>query len=130
MLPFLPFCQDLPDEFGVDFAAELMPSVRIRGVTLNYFHVDVENRGTSLCFASGWESFVEAEKICRGDRGIFVLVAPNKFEFRLLGRNGLFKPLSARPACWNFLTAVGDEIENTGAAPAAPQSEPQQFIGT
>lgn len=48
-----------------------------------------------------------AEKIVKGDKGLFVLVGPNMFEFSLFGEDGV-KPLCARPTVWNLFVALGD----------------------
>lgn len=62
----------------------------------------------SHLFTDRWEDdFVECEKIVKGDKGLFVLVGPNMFEFSLFGEDGV-KPLCARPTVWNLFVALGD----------------------
>lgn len=92
-----------------------MPSVRISGYGPNPFVVAVEAIGNSICFTHGWHLFAQAERIVKGDQGLFILVAPNTFEFMLLDNNGAYKPMAARPDVWSVFVALGEEEDNPGS---------------
>lgn len=117
---FFSLGQDCPTAFAASFGAELMPRVRIKGCGMDFFDVDVVIDGSSLSLTSGWDSFVESERIVRGDHGFFALVAPNLLVFMLFGANGVFKPMSERPAVWNLFVALGEHMQ--AATPVAEEA--------
>lgn len=117
---FIDCVQACPEGFGQGFIDNLLPIVRIKGHG-NIVHLPaVDVVGNVVTFTVGWDGLVEAERIVKGDKGLFLLVGPNMFEFTLLGANGVAKPMSARPAVWNLFVALGEEVVDGPPAAAQP----------
>jgi hypothetical protein len=97
------------------------------------FEVAAEVIGGSIRLSAGWQAFVHAERIVTGDQGMFTMVAPQRFDVRLYGANGVRKPMSARPAVWTpEVAALGDGVPIAQPAvvvqPAVPAPEPGSIL--
>jgi hypothetical protein len=122
--------KECPNGYGEGFIHDIVPSVRLRGDSMFLFEVAAEVIDGSVRLSTGWQAFVQAERIVAGDEAMFVMVAPHRFDVKLFGANRLRKPMGARPSVWNPEVATNGDGVPLGQPAMMQQEVPPPEDGT